>query len=72
VQDAENGWLVPPRDPAALARALDALASDPDRAWRLGRAARHTIATRFTTVAHVERLVTILSEASAASRAGAV
>jgi glycosyltransferase involved in cell wall biosynthesis len=69
VQDQENGWLVPARDPAALTRALEALASDPDRAWRLGRAARHTIETRFSTAAHVERLAAVLAETSTASRA---
>jgi L-malate glycosyltransferase len=38
--DDRNGVLVPARDPAVLADALDALAADPDRRARLGAGAR--------------------------------
>lgn len=45
VVDGETGLLVPPEDPAALAAALTELLDDPDRAARMGRAARrHVIA----------------------------
>ncbi|MCL4308168.1 MAG: glycosyltransferase family 4 protein [Candidatus Thermoplasmatota archaeon] len=37
VADGVTGRLVPPRDPTALAEALQALASDPSLRWRLGR-----------------------------------
>jgi glycosyltransferase involved in cell wall biosynthesis len=47
VVDGESGRVVPPRDPAALAAAIDDLASDPARARRMGEAARERIRTRF-------------------------
>ena len=39
----EAGLLVPPRDPRALAAAAEAVLADPDRAARMGRAARERI-----------------------------
>ena len=38
VVEGQTGWLVPPRDPQALAQALQAALSDPERLARLGRA----------------------------------
>lgn len=38
VVDRATGWLVPPRDPAALAGALRALLADPDRRAAMGQA----------------------------------
>jgi glycosyltransferase involved in cell wall biosynthesis len=38
VEDGENGLLVPPRRPAALARAILELLADPERRERLGLA----------------------------------
>ncbi|ELZ42989.1 glycosyl transferase group 1 [Halorubrum californiense DSM 19288] len=40
VADGETGVLVDPDDPAAVARALDEFAGDPDRLAAMGRAAR--------------------------------
>lgn len=48
VRDGHDGALVPPGNPAALARALRALAGDPTRRAALGEAARATVAERFT------------------------
>ncbi|HET9471952.1 MAG TPA: glycosyltransferase family 4 protein, partial [Usitatibacter sp.] len=56
VEDGVNGLLVPPRDPAALARALRTLLDDPELASRLGRAARATVAERYTLELALERL----------------
>ena len=45
---AGAGVLVPPEDPAALARAVDALLADPDRRRQLGRAARQRAVERYS------------------------
>jgi colanic acid/amylovoran biosynthesis glycosyltransferase len=42
-----TGWLVPPGDPVALARALDELVSDPQLRRRMGEAGRAIVAERF-------------------------
>jgi len=44
---------VPPRDPEALAGALGSLLADPERAQRMGAAARERVGRLFT----VERMV---------------
>ena len=49
VVDGETGLLVPPGDPAALARALRSLADDPERARRMGEAAAADVRERFGT-----------------------
>lgn len=46
VSDGVTGVLVPPSDAAALAAAIDALVADPDRARRMGAAARKTMVAR--------------------------
>lgn len=48
VRDGRNGLLVPPRDPAALARAIDAVLGDPTLRERLGRQAHADVASRYT------------------------
>ena len=45
VRDGDDGVLVPVRDPAALAEAIDQLRADPERRIRLGAAARHRVET---------------------------
>jgi glycogen synthase len=47
VTSGENGLLVPPRDPQALADAAGAILDDPDLGARLVRTARRDIETRF-------------------------
>jgi glycosyltransferase involved in cell wall biosynthesis len=59
VSDGKTGVLVPPGDPDAIARAVDELLRDPDRATRLGAAARDDVTRRFgarARVAELERL----------------
>jgi glycosyltransferase involved in cell wall biosynthesis len=53
VEDGENGLLVPPGDPPALAAAIDRILREPELARRLGRAGRRRVEERFT----LERLV---------------
>ena len=48
VEDGVSGFLVPPRDAAALARGIDTLLGDPDRARAMGAAAARRIAERFS------------------------
>ena len=42
-----TGWLVPPEEPRALARALVTLLADPDRARAVGRAGRQRVLHQF-------------------------
>jgi D-inositol-3-phosphate glycosyltransferase len=59
VADGETGYLVPPRDPEALAERVLRLLSDPALQFRLGRAARHRIEERYTW----ERVATLAADA---------
>jgi glycosyltransferase involved in cell wall biosynthesis len=47
VAAGETGWLVPARDPAALAQAMLRLWRDPETARRLGRAGRQRVEEHF-------------------------
>jgi glycosyltransferase involved in cell wall biosynthesis len=58
----EGMRLVPSGDDAALARAIDALVSDPVERDRLGAAARETIAARFTWKRNGERTAALYRE----------
>lgn len=48
VRQGETGWLVPPRDPEALAERLLALHADSERARAMGEAGRLRAQTHFT------------------------
>ncbi len=47
IEDGRSGILVPPRDPAAIADAVEGLAGDPEKAAALGRAARRRVERAF-------------------------
>jgi colanic acid/amylovoran biosynthesis glycosyltransferase len=47
VQHGTTGYVVPRRDPGALADAMTAIATDPDLARRLGQAGRLRVGTQF-------------------------
>jgi colanic acid/amylovoran biosynthesis glycosyltransferase len=47
VADGVTGFVVPRRDPEAMAERLTALASDPELRWRMGRAGRQRVLKRF-------------------------
>jgi glycosyltransferase involved in cell wall biosynthesis len=48
VQDGVNGLLVPPRDPQALAQALETLARDPNLRKKMGENGRQMVLERFS------------------------
>jgi glycosyltransferase involved in cell wall biosynthesis len=56
IVDGETGWLVPPRDPAALALRLEQLLGDPAGAAGFGRAGRERASLVFGVSRHVARL----------------
>jgi glycosyltransferase involved in cell wall biosynthesis len=55
LRDGENGRLVPPRDPEALAAALLAVLEAPEAARRLGETARRLVAAEFPLARMVAR-----------------
>ncbi len=65
VEPDSSGLICPPGDPAALADALAALARDPARRLRLGRAARDRAERRHSWTATVERIIAIARRAGA-------
>lgn len=62
VEDGKTGILVPPGDPSALAAAIDALATDPERRGCMGAAARRRYEERFTLERHVRAVVSVYDE----------
>jgi len=48
VHDGENGFVVPPKDPVALAAALDRLLGDAPLRRRMGEASRRRIEEEFS------------------------
>jgi glycosyltransferase involved in cell wall biosynthesis len=62
VSDGKTGVLVPPGDPGAIARAVSDLLRDPERAMRLGTAARDDVTRRFEARARVAELERLYEE----------
>jgi N-acetyl-alpha-D-glucosaminyl L-malate synthase BshA len=62
VTHGETGWLVPPRDPAAMAAAALALLEDSTRRAAMGRAARASALARFQPGPIVSRVEEIYRE----------
>ena len=60
-----GGWIVPERDPAALAAILDRLSSSPEEVSACGAAARANVAARFTYGAIARTLAKAWREAAA-------
>lgn len=70
IEDGVNGVLVPPRDPEALARAIEAVTVDPARADKLGREARETAVARFRATIGAERIYRAIEAWHARPHAG--
>jgi glycosyltransferase involved in cell wall biosynthesis len=67
VEHDRTGLLVPPGDPPALSAAIQALARDPDRAVRLGRAGRAHVESRFSWPAIIGQLTELYHRTAAGS-----
>ncbi|MEJ5378274.1 MAG: glycosyltransferase family 4 protein [bacterium] len=61
-RDQSCGTLVPPRDPHALAQALNALLAQPGKCLEMGKAGRRRVLTHFTWRKAAEQLVDIYRE----------
>jgi hypothetical protein len=68
VQDGVTGWLVPPEDPEALARALVELLRDPDEAAARGRAGRRRFEATFTAARMARETAAVYDAAIRATR----
>jgi glycosyltransferase involved in cell wall biosynthesis len=55
LRDGETGWLVPPAEPEALARALEETLTRPEEARRRGAAARRAVEEGMSIEAMVRR-----------------
>jgi glycosyltransferase involved in cell wall biosynthesis len=64
VRHRVNGWLVPPRDPVALAEAIETLRVAPEMANRLARTALDDVANRFSVEAYLEQMKRLLVRAA--------
>ncbi|MFH1572455.1 MAG: glycosyltransferase family 4 protein [Acidobacteriota bacterium] len=70
VRDGENGILVPPRDPAALAAALLRLSRNPEEARAMGQRGRRRVEEEFTLerkIRETEELCSSLLESNTAA-----
>jgi D-inositol-3-phosphate glycosyltransferase len=63
VRDGETGLLVPPRDPARLAAAIDAMIDDPAGAARMGDAGRAFVTAAFAWPTVTARVIAAYEEA---------
>ena len=59
VADGETGYIVPPRDPAAFAAALERLLREADRRARFGQAARRRALERFSLSHQVDQMIAV-------------
>jgi glycosyltransferase involved in cell wall biosynthesis len=61
IQDGVSGCLVPEKDAAALAEAIERLLNDPDRRAALARAGRQVVLERFDRARNIHQLVEIFT-----------
>lgn len=63
VAPGRSGWLVPPGEPEALARAIEEALREPDRARDMGLEARREVQRRFSFEIQAERLTRVYADA---------
>lgn len=63
LQDGQTARLVPPRDPAALAEGLRWLATHPDEAQAIGRAAYEMVRRSFSVEAMIDQILDVYDRA---------
>ena len=63
ILDGVTGVLVPPRDGAAIAKAVEALLDDPERLRRFGEHARADARERFAPATQIAKLQEVWAEA---------
>jgi glycosyltransferase involved in cell wall biosynthesis len=63
IEDEATGYLVPPKDPQALARRLVAVGTSPDLGAAMGAAARARLEARFAIDSAARRVADVLDEA---------
>ncbi|MGI6632810.1 MAG: glycosyltransferase family 4 protein [Bacillota bacterium] len=68
IVDGENGLLVPPRQPKALAQAMVRLAVDPDLAFKMGQSARKRAEELFDAKIMAEKTVQVYREVLAGKK----
>jgi len=61
IDEDETGWLVPPRSPSAVARALSGALTDREQLARMGRRARTTVEERYDIDETVRQMEALLS-----------
>lgn len=70
VTDSRSALVVPPRDAAALAVAIERLLGDPELATRLGMAAREAAVQRFSKTSMLDRMEQVFEESLRSSGRG--
>lgn len=67
IEDGVNGFLVPCRDPDAVAAALETLRADPERRRKMADAARDSVLRRFHVDAMVDAYMTLYRDLGSAA-----
>jgi D-inositol-3-phosphate glycosyltransferase len=65
VSDGREGYLLPPREPAAWAAAVRRIIESPDHGAAMGRAGRERVGEAFTAERHAAAIVDVYERAGA-------